>query len=475
MFDNKGNILTTNIAIENRALEVYASRIESNTIKQHLKESETLTNKLCESRLATTSKKKSPPWNMDDLKAALKDLRKDKARDALDQANELFKEDVAGDDLMLAVLKLMNMMKKRLQFPELLEQCNITSIYKNKGSHKDFNNYRGVFRVTVLRSILDRLTYNDAYSTIDENLTDGNVGARKRRNIRDNIFIVGAVSNSVLNGKQQPIQITVTDVEKCFDKLWLQATINALYEAGLTCDILNLLYIENKTAQVAVKVNGNLTKRISIKEIVMQGSVWGGIKCTATMDKLNKSLLQEEHLRYCYMQDPNIPIGVLGMIDDTLSISNCGMEAISKNAVINSFIENHKLTLSTEKSVALHVGNSKKCHDICPQLYVHDQPMKKIQIHKIFGRRYYRCRKCERNSGSKEKYWVGEGQSNIGCNIRNSPWSIQNSNRPSAEGVRLSQRHAVQRRGLVRHQQQGAAQDGAGGLLPTSSPPGGGT
>ena len=40
-------------------------------------------------------------------------------------------------------------------------------------------------------------------------------------------------TNSVINGKQPPIQMTVTDVEKCFDKLWLQATINELFEAGL--------------------------------------------------------------------------------------------------------------------------------------------------------------------------------------------------------------------------------------------------
>ena len=133
-----------------------------------------------------------------------------------------------------------------------------------------------------------------------------------------------------------------------------------MYEAGITCDILNLLYLENKTAQIAVKVNGNITKRISIKEVVIQGSVWGGIKCTTTMDKLKKSLLQEEHLRYCYMQDPNIPIGVLGMVDDTLSISNCGKDAYSKNAVINSFIENHKLTLSSEKKCCNTCGKLQK-------------------------------------------------------------------------------------------------------------------
>ena len=89
MLDDKGNILTTKMAIENRALEVYAARIKSNTIQPHLKDSETLTNKQCESRLETTKIKKSLPWTMEDLKAALIDLRKDKARDALDQANEL--------------------------------------------------------------------------------------------------------------------------------------------------------------------------------------------------------------------------------------------------------------------------------------------------------------------------------------------------------------------------------------------------
>ena len=134
------------------------------------------------------------------------------------------------------------MIKTRLQFPECLEQCNITTIYKNKGSRKEFNSYRGVFRVTVLRSILDRLTYNDSYYTIDDNLSDGNVGARKEINIRYNIFVIGAISNSVLNGKQSPIPKTITDVEKCFDKLWLEAAINSLYEVGFKNDMLNLLY-----------------------------------------------------------------------------------------------------------------------------------------------------------------------------------------------------------------------------------------
>ena len=54
--------------------------------------------------------------------------------------------------------------------------------------------------MTVFQSILDRLMYNDLYETIDTSLTDGNMGARKERNIRDNIFVLGAVINFVING-----------------------------------------------------------------------------------------------------------------------------------------------------------------------------------------------------------------------------------------------------------------------------------
>ena len=100
--------------------------------------------------------------------------------------------------------------------------------------------------------------------------------------------MIGAVINSVEKGNSAPIQVQVMDAINCFDKLWLQACINSLYEAGLDNDQLNLLYIENKNAQIAVKVNGKLSARINVSDVVMQGSIWGSLKCTSSMDRLNK-------------------------------------------------------------------------------------------------------------------------------------------------------------------------------------------
>ena len=83
-----------------------------------------------------------------------------------------------------------------------------------------------------------------------------------------------------------------------------------------------------------MKINNKLSTRISVKDMVMQGSVWGSLKCTSTMDKLNQIAMSDKTLQYLYKGDQNIPIGVLGMVDDTLGVSKCGKKAIQKKSVI---------------------------------------------------------------------------------------------------------------------------------------------
>ena len=166
ILDKGGNVLTEDNAIKDRVLEVYSERLKPNKINEQLKSYEEAVNNLCESRLKLTKVQKTEPWTTEDINQAVKDLGNNKSRDAQGLANELFKDDVAGTDLKLAILKLMNLIKERQEYPEALQLCNITSIYKHKGSRKDFNNYHGIFRVTVLRNILDKLIYNKRQSEL---------------------------------------------------------------------------------------------------------------------------------------------------------------------------------------------------------------------------------------------------------------------------------------------------------------------
>ena len=317
---------------------------------------------LCEKLIEVARANKTPPWEMKHLDKVLKNLKKNKSRDPLDLCNELFRPEVIGDDLKLAILKLMNRIKEDQIFPKCLEKCNISSIWKRKSSRNDFESYRGIFRVTIFRSILDRLIYNDEYQNIDSNLTDCNVGARKGRNIRDNIFVINAITNSIRNKKEESVDFGVYDVEKCFDALWLHEVINCLYSAGLQNDKLPLLFLENNNAQVAVKTSSGISKRVNIKNIIMQGSVWGSICCVVLMDKLGQLAYSNPDLLYYYKGVVATP--PLQMIDDVLGIQKCSPKSRTLNNSINTFIELEKLKLSKQKCHNVHIGkNPEKCQN----------------------------------------------------------------------------------------------------------------
>ena len=75
---------------------------------------------------------KTDPWSMDDIDAVLKGLKNNKSRDQSELANDIFKPNVAGEDLKHALLKVMNCIKSEQLYHKCLELFNITSIWKLK-------------------------------------------------------------------------------------------------------------------------------------------------------------------------------------------------------------------------------------------------------------------------------------------------------------------------------------------------------
>ena len=133
--------------------------------------------------------------------------------------NELFKEGCAGSDLQETLLPLFNGIKDNFLLPRYMLLENITTIYKNKGSRFDMNNDRGIFILTVLKKVLDKLIYFDKVKDIDNKMSDSNVGARRDRSIKNNLFIIYGVINSVIKGKGECVDLQIYDLEKAFDAL----------------------------------------------------------------------------------------------------------------------------------------------------------------------------------------------------------------------------------------------------------------
>ena len=422
MVDDEGNLVTSAERIQELALKKLAvERLRNREMKDNLKEMRKTKEKLCELNLLKAKNNKTPDWTKEEVKEALKGLKQGVSRDPSNLANEIFHPDVAGNDFVLAITKLMNKMKKDQVFPQQFQSCNITSIWKSKGPKNTFDSYRGVFRVSVFRSILDRLIYNDEYHNIDANLTDCNVGSRKNRNIRDHIFVMNAVLNTILEGDEEALDFQAYDVEQTFDSLWLDEVVNELFEAGFNNDKLNLLFLENSSAHVAVKTSSGISRREVIRKLIMQGTIWGGLCCTVLIDKLGKFVYSRPELMHLYKGQ--VPVPPLQMVDDVLCISNCSPQSVQVNSVINSFMECKKLTLNHKKCHNVHIGKYQKC----PQLKVHNENMKQSEKVKYLGDQLDKSGKAKATIEDRKAKGFGivSDISAITDDIPLGPWRIQ--------------------------------------------------
>ncbi len=335
-FDNMGNLITDQTGLKKLYLETFIWRLRDRPIRPDLSDIQLLKTNMFDKILEYCKDKKCEPWNMSDLETVLSSLKKNKCRDPSPSGlvNELFFTENAGKDLKISMLKLFNSVKENGQIPSFMKIADISSIYKGKGSKNDLNSERGIFIVSIYRSIIMKLLYRDKYKTIESNMSISQVGARKNMNVRNYIWVLNAIIHDTLKNKKcDPIDLQILDIRQCFDSLWSEECISDLYQYGVKDSTLNLLYDSCKTSQVAVWTPVGLTERKNIENTVMQGDVFGPIFCATSIDSIGKECLQDEKYLYKYKEKVKIP--PLSMIDDLACVSTCGVESVKLNSYIN--------------------------------------------------------------------------------------------------------------------------------------------
>ena len=102
--------------------------------------------------------------------------------------------------------------------------------------------------------------------------------------------------------------------------------------------------------------------------------------CTAPMANLGKFKYNNKEILYKYKGTVDIP--ALEMVDDIFDKQTIGVNAVMSNAVVNSFKEHKKLTLSKTKCHRLHCG---KKNPSCPELKVRDKKIHDSNEEKCLG------------------------------------------------------------------------------------------
>ena len=319
-------------------------------------------------RLELAKEDKTDPWVMEDLNDAIKSLKRGKCRDPEGIIREVFMDGSMREDLKKSMLILCNNIKLTREIPKFMQTTNICAIYKGRGDRSSLESDRGIFLITIFRTILMKMVYKKKYSIIEQSLSDSNIGARKHKNIRNHIFVVNSVLHDVLQKKSRnPVDLMVLDYKQMFDSECLFECMNDLYEAGVKDDIFPLIYESNRRSYVAVQTPHGISRREIFEELVMQGDVLSPLISSIQVDTIGKECL--ENKKHLYYFKNIVPIPPLGMIDDLLTISECGDKTKLINEYINFKTGSKRLQFGTSKCIKMHIGKTNS-ETLCQELYV---------------------------------------------------------------------------------------------------------
>ena len=172
-----------------------------------------------------------------------------------------------------------------------MKVANITTVPK-KGS-----NERGIFRVSVIRSILMRLIYDSKYPEIDAKMSDSQMGERKGKGCRNNIFILNGIIHEQRNRKNEPILFQIYDYAQMFDSINLQEAIRDIHDCGFNDDLLPLIYQANAEVNMAVNTPHGLTERQLIRNTVLQGATFSSILASVQLENMLRNQDMDTYTR----------------------------------------------------------------------------------------------------------------------------------------------------------------------------------
>ena len=265
----------------------------------------------------------------------------------------------SGEGILIPLLQVLNIIREKCKIPESWRRVLITMIFKNKGSHRDLEKYRGIFLTVIVSKIFERML-QERMKTPLEKVSLFQAGSRTGRGCADNLFLL---RSSIDNSKymNNSLYVTTYDFRQAFDSLWLEDCVMVLKRLGVEKYILKLIHEMNKRAVVQIKTPYGLTEPVDVTDIVKQGGVLGSPMCSATTAE------------YCET-NKGIALGMasiasLAFVDDIADLSASFEDAVESHRNAIEFARRKKLQLAHDKCFIMLLQPKNK-HCEIPRLEV---------------------------------------------------------------------------------------------------------
>ena len=370
---NDGTELFGDSLITNAYREEFVHRLRKREMIPELKNYEKRTEQICQLYLQEARQNVEQQYTVEEYDAVRKNLKKKKAcgRDLLPP--EIYIN--AGSQLHTMILELFNQAKSANTTIHQWTQVLITCIYKNKGKRKQLVNHRGIFLKQILSKMFEKLNMNRIEPFVKQ-IDKAQAGSRSERSPADQTFLLrAAVDHSKYLKK--PLYIVLYDYKQCFDSLWLADCLLSLWNLGVRSETLNNLKTLNETCNLVVKTPVGLTSEAKVSSIVQQGSVSGGVLCSASTAEVAK----EDLGGGCQIGSTRIT--ALAYVDDIASANTEVPDTYISHHNIVWFSKKKRIDLNVPKCIGLCIN--KKLGDILPRLKIDGEVIEWVNMAVYLG------------------------------------------------------------------------------------------
>ncbi len=333
-----------------------------------------LTNCLFEKYLkAASSSRSEPAFEIPETMKAVSTLKSKCAIPEMSLPSEVYK--YGGSHLLSNLTTALNLIKESLKLPDSWANVIITAIYKNKGSRKVLEYYRGIFLTIIASKVLEKLIK----LRIEPYLSQVNKlqsGSTKNRGTCDSMFLLNGMIDHAKYINTE-LFITFYDYSTCFDSLWLEECLIVLWDLGVRNELFSLIFLLNESSIIRVNSPFGMTRPFECPRIVKQGTVLGPTLCSSSTAELC------DRNKIGGVLVGSAVISSLIYVDDTTDVNtNIADHVDSHNEVVN-FSLSKGLGLNYSKCVQMILNQ--KSTTPTPTLTIGDGVVKQVKSTKCVG------------------------------------------------------------------------------------------
>ena len=229
---------------------------------------------------------------------------------------------------------MFNRVLREETIPEKSLFGHITPIYKGKGQRDDMQNHRGITVNSNIEKVFERILNSRIQKVLP--YIEAQVGGRAGRSTTDQLFTLKAVMQHAKKASK-PLYIAFLDIQKAYDKAWLDAILYTLWTSGIRGRLWRILRLLNTDVTARIKTKYGLTRIIMMTDNIRQGGVLLVMGYAKMVDDMCETLTNSNRgTRYGHMSIP-----ALLLMDDITLLADSPMEIQQMDTIHHQAMKYH--------------------------------------------------------------------------------------------------------------------------------------